>query len=306
MKNDLVFEGKNYISSKRAANITSYAQDYIGQLCRAGKLEGKMIGRSWFVSEESLLGHQKSAAGAASDIQQPAPEIVTAANEPKAPDEIIASVSEPEIKYEIDKTPLLPELDKKIYSDDTSSISADSQALALKSGPNTDERKATAVFFAALILIVGGFIFNLSSSPGSNFLAMRSQNSSENISASVLSAVSDFFQSITNALSRGSNRLASFFTGYSRNTVYPNQGVSFGDTGAPVMPDESSGIVVFPSAGSVAADADEKTRIMNYFSDEVTVQPDSGGQSGIITPVFRQAIGDDFIYVLVPIDDNRK
>lgn len=51
-------EGQNYISSKRASLITGYAKDYIGQLCRMGKIEGKLIGRNWFVSERSLRNHK--------------------------------------------------------------------------------------------------------------------------------------------------------------------------------------------------------------------------------------------------------
>ncbi len=35
-----------------------YTTDYIGQLCRGGKVESKLIGRAWFVNEESLLQHK--------------------------------------------------------------------------------------------------------------------------------------------------------------------------------------------------------------------------------------------------------
>jgi hypothetical protein len=58
MKDSFIIEGKKYISSRRASEISDYASDYVGQLCRAGKLDCKMIGRSWFVSEESLHLHK--------------------------------------------------------------------------------------------------------------------------------------------------------------------------------------------------------------------------------------------------------
>src|SRR3989344_6201953 len=61
MKDNLILEGKNYISARRAARIINYAQDYIGQLCRSNKLDCKMVGRSWFVTEESLVAHRASA-----------------------------------------------------------------------------------------------------------------------------------------------------------------------------------------------------------------------------------------------------
>lgn len=58
MKDSFIFEGKKYISAKRASEISSYASDYVGQLCRAGKLDCRMVGRSWFVTEESLHLHK--------------------------------------------------------------------------------------------------------------------------------------------------------------------------------------------------------------------------------------------------------
>ena len=61
MNKSLYIKGRKYISARRAADITGYAGDYIGQLCRAGKLDCKMVGRSWFVTEESLLAHRENA-----------------------------------------------------------------------------------------------------------------------------------------------------------------------------------------------------------------------------------------------------
>lgn len=58
MNNSLILQDKNYISARQAGQIFGYATDYIGQLCREGKLECTMIGRSWFVSEESIKEHK--------------------------------------------------------------------------------------------------------------------------------------------------------------------------------------------------------------------------------------------------------
>lgn len=60
MNSEFFISGKKYISAKRAAKLTGYATDYIGQMCRGGKLDSRMIGRSWFVSEESLLGYKQT------------------------------------------------------------------------------------------------------------------------------------------------------------------------------------------------------------------------------------------------------
>lgn len=55
---ELTLDDKIYISSKQAAKITGYAKDYIGQLCREGRVEARLVGRSWYVLEESLKSHR--------------------------------------------------------------------------------------------------------------------------------------------------------------------------------------------------------------------------------------------------------
>lgn len=57
---DLDFDGKTYISSNRASEITGYSNDYIGQLSRAEKVKAKKIDRAWFVEKQSILAHKKS------------------------------------------------------------------------------------------------------------------------------------------------------------------------------------------------------------------------------------------------------
>ncbi len=55
---ELTFGGKKYISSKQAAKITGYAKDYVGQLCREGRVKARLVGRSWYVLEESIREHR--------------------------------------------------------------------------------------------------------------------------------------------------------------------------------------------------------------------------------------------------------
>ncbi len=61
MSDDLHFEGKKFISSRRAALERGYTQDYIGQLIRNKKVDARKVGRSWFVSIDSLAAYQQSA-----------------------------------------------------------------------------------------------------------------------------------------------------------------------------------------------------------------------------------------------------
>lgn len=44
----------NLVSLSQAAALTGYHQDYLGQLCRLGKLPAKKMGRNWFTSKAAL------------------------------------------------------------------------------------------------------------------------------------------------------------------------------------------------------------------------------------------------------------
>lgn len=76
MTDGIEIEGKKYISSKRAAELTGYAKDYVGQLCRMGKLDAKLIGRNWLVCESSLMEHRFGADALESSTEIPALEHV--------------------------------------------------------------------------------------------------------------------------------------------------------------------------------------------------------------------------------------
>ncbi len=56
----LTIADTTFISSTRAAELYGYTKDYIGQLCRANKVEAQLIGRSWYVSSDSLRKHKLS------------------------------------------------------------------------------------------------------------------------------------------------------------------------------------------------------------------------------------------------------
>jgi hypothetical protein len=57
---EILIEEKKYISSKRAAKVTGYAKDYIGQLCREGRVPARLIGRGWYVLESAIQDHRFS------------------------------------------------------------------------------------------------------------------------------------------------------------------------------------------------------------------------------------------------------
>jgi hypothetical protein len=55
---EILINDKKYISSKQAAKMTGYAKDYIGQLCREGRVPARLVGRSWYVLESAIQDHR--------------------------------------------------------------------------------------------------------------------------------------------------------------------------------------------------------------------------------------------------------
>ena len=54
-----MINGKKYVSAHLAAGMTKYTQDYVGQLCREGKVQATRFGRNWYVDIESLLAYKE-------------------------------------------------------------------------------------------------------------------------------------------------------------------------------------------------------------------------------------------------------
>lgn len=53
-------DGATYTKASVLAKKFNYTTDYIGQLCRAGKVDAQLVGRSWYVREDALLVHKDS------------------------------------------------------------------------------------------------------------------------------------------------------------------------------------------------------------------------------------------------------
>ncbi|KND50708.1 MAG: hypothetical protein AB202_03965 [Parcubacteria bacterium C7867-007] len=97
--NELTIDGKLYISSKKAADITGYAKDYVGQLCREGHVEARMVGRSWYVLESSIRAHRFGGDAHAEPISV-SPELV--------PEEVVSPATWEKPTYVADTVPSMP------------------------------------------------------------------------------------------------------------------------------------------------------------------------------------------------------
>lgn len=58
---EIVIEGKHYLSSRRAAEMIGYSQDYVTHLAREGMLDARMVEGLWFISRTALDMHKAEA-----------------------------------------------------------------------------------------------------------------------------------------------------------------------------------------------------------------------------------------------------
>jgi len=56
---EVTLDKKKYVKAADIAKHLGYTSDYVGQLCRAEKVDARLVGRSWFVVADSLRAHQK-------------------------------------------------------------------------------------------------------------------------------------------------------------------------------------------------------------------------------------------------------
>jgi len=57
---EVTIDGVEYTSVSSLAKQFRYTTDYIGQLCRAKKVDAKLVGRTWYVNVISLTNHKKA------------------------------------------------------------------------------------------------------------------------------------------------------------------------------------------------------------------------------------------------------
>jgi hypothetical protein len=79
----VVIANKTYVKAAHLAKQFRYTTDYIGQLCRADKVDCQLVGRSWFVTEASLLAHKDARYKENRSTEITNKVIVTMADEPE-------------------------------------------------------------------------------------------------------------------------------------------------------------------------------------------------------------------------------
>lgn len=107
---ELTLNGRTYLTTKRAAEITGYTTDYVGQLARQGKVDAQLVGRNWYIGEDSIKKHKFGEAKVSirkeEEDETPAPQL-----------EVLVSSIEDEIKKE-EEVPVIEEVKEEVSEED--------------------------------------------------------------------------------------------------------------------------------------------------------------------------------------------
>jgi hypothetical protein len=292
MEQAIFLNGKSYISAVQAAKKVGYASDYVGQLCRLKKISAKLIGKTWYVDLDELILHKKNRKlgkrkkGLKLDvsegkkkfekvevnisaISEEKPKISQATQLPEsAPVPYLQNIV---ITYEHDDRPRIPEISKPPL---ITSVPAKPKVVS-------PYHRKVAVGMLMVILFVSV-----------SWVGVKKINHSQ----------IGFFQNDSAVLSAKAGpasvrAVAAWFGNkFKKNSKESTLAVG-GST-------ESSGIVVVPSGDDRQGTL---SRLKRVFSDEVEVQFDQGGDSGLIIPVFRDGDDtEDYTFLLVPIREKRE
>jgi hypothetical protein len=115
----LTVHGQNYIKASTIAKNLGYTADYVGQLCRAGKVDAKLVGRSWYVLEDSIQSHKQDRyrTSQAKTIKQVEQHIATNRQEkvsiPTTSHFYSRTISPKTVTYTTDAADLIPHVDKE-------------------------------------------------------------------------------------------------------------------------------------------------------------------------------------------------
>lgn len=328
MRNSLILQDKNYISARRVQELFGYSSDYVGQLCRSGKIEAKMIGRSWFVTEKSIIDHKLSVNESAKDKNREKRKLakkiykdsvaidstfVTEKTITSISSEVVTNkplgfgISDPSNSVVSDRVdlrlmPNVPELFSLPYFVSQSFLIAP----VYKGSEIFSPSSAKLVFTSALCVMSLIFMFQ-SIAVNTNTVNHYATNISDSsLSANVLDSSGQFIKNTFSFLGSIPSITKNIFVKKESGVVEVENNSNSNDSDYSSNIDDVSfnGLAVVPSTNSAAKDEEIKNKIKESFSDEVVVKPDNSGTSGIITPVFKEAKGSDFIYVLVPVDSN--
>ena len=346
MKHIVIFQGKKYISSKRASKVSDYSSDYIGQLCRAGKLDGKMFGHTWFVTEDSLVAHQTISASAESyknralNFKRAA--LVKGSAEDDSSADAVGRVSArraAEISgYSADYVGQLcrsGRLDAKMIGHTwfvtEASVFSHMRKIEQEQREAEFRKLSRASSTSAAVTSKTKIVSPYQTVSRSSIVAAAAGSRTKHPVRTGLFVIAFlvvfvFAASMTISYIGGAGNVAvnnssvagvysaahaivAFFERQYEAVVariIKSRDLTVRTTDPISVQGTEYGMVVAPSTGDPVQDAARTEQLKSTFSDDVAVHPDQSGTAGVITPVFKKSNGKDFMYVLVPVKQQDK
>jgi hypothetical protein len=276
-------EKKEYISLNEATNYCSYSQDYLSLRARQGKLKAVKFGRNWVTRKGWLSDYLKRVEEYNNNFKSESQKIVSPPVnlpvEERLPENILVGIKEPvqPLRFGLFVLLVLVLLTGGIFFEKSSF-----QNTYLIFKPYLQRINQTN----DITLASANKSFEESIKSYSQWLGQTMKDIPGVLVRNYFFA-NDFFQK---EISRSSKLIVDLWKPV---TKIP---------GEKLLPKVSQeGLVVFPAGEK---DEEVKEKIKESFSDEVVVEFDETGESGIITPVFREISEQKYLFMIVPIRNN--
>ena len=296
----MIVGGKTYISSKRAAKMFSYTNDYIGQLSRSHKVDSIMVGRDRFIDYSSLARYidQKSEIS----VSTPKAEVSTK-NTPTNQSNHNSKFSNYKVALAtltvftlflfFGSFPFVDSVSRHAEKERQNILqSASMMESVITLGQSTDT--AYLGFLSRIDDRLIALWRNLRQKFLALFVSPDRGTDEKVIQTKTYTTSSPIYVSNQAGLTEEQIRLIS------KDVV--DQEIARTIDYASLGRNRKAGIVVAPSTGSQSGDEALKQSIQNSFSDEVDVELDASRGAGVIRPIFRSPTDDSYIFVVVPVN----
>jgi hypothetical protein len=151
----VIFDGKEYVKASVLAERFAYTQDYLGQLCRAKKVDARLVGRAWYIHLDSITSHKKTRYKGvqeppASETHAPAPHFLSRVDVEPVLNKKTVNIIKNEAgklksypaKYEADDYSLIPKISREAVYKPIKVLPAEAEELKVTS--NKEAIKVTA------------------------------------------------------------------------------------------------------------------------------------------------------------------
>jgi len=286
MNKDLFLDGREFISASRAAKKLGYVQDYVGELIRSQKVPGRMIGRTWYVDILALTEHKKNRK--VKNKEKLIKPLLT-----KSEDQTIVILPKTEASpkavflYEKEEEPKLPELSKGQSFLDKPNFLSNFVVVSV----------STMIIFSVSFSWISTLAPTISEKIDTKIVSVSQMVITQ--TAPLISATTQVKNKTATAINAGSN-----FLGFMSNRFLALFSNLFNKNQTTPETKISTGMVVLPDGEDHEATV---AKVRQAFSDDVNISVDQGGDSGVITPVFRY--GEDtenYAFIMVPVKEIKK